>query len=69
MPIGKKRELTFLRIRRLFEYNILTEEQIFENPMLAREMTTCIPMYDMALSHKYQLNVNVSQLTFYHFIY
>lgn len=59
MPIGKKRELTFLRIRRFFEYNFLTEEQIFENPMLAREMTTCIPMYDMALSHKYQLNVNM----------
>lgn len=59
MPIGKKRELTFLRSRRLFEYNLLSEEQIFENPMLAREMSTCMPMYDLSLAHKYQLHVNM----------
>ncbi|XP_029640510.1 peroxisomal acyl-coenzyme A oxidase 3 [Octopus sinensis] len=53
------RELSFLRVRRLFEYNFLSDELLFKNPLFAWIMIGCILMYDTALSHKYQLNVNM----------
>lgn len=54
------REATFLRCKRLFEYNLITDEEIFSNPLKHKMFTDCVGMYDWSLSAKFLLNVEMT---------
>ncbi|KAK3587288.1 hypothetical protein CHS0354_034441 [Potamilus streckersoni] len=54
--VEKDREITFLRVKRLFEYNFLTEKELFSNPLKHQVQTDCLGMYNWSLSAKYQLD-------------
>lgn len=56
IPIEKQRELTFLRTKRLFEYDFLTENEVFESPFRHQLRTDCLGMFDWAMSAKSLLN-------------
>ncbi|KFQ67161.1 Peroxisomal acyl-coenzyme A oxidase 3, partial [Phaethon lepturus] len=52
----KYQELTFLRCRRLFEYDFLTQQEIIENPLKIFNMVICIGMYDWSPCLQYFLH-------------
>ncbi|XP_015259807.1 PREDICTED: peroxisomal acyl-coenzyme A oxidase 3 [Cyprinodon variegatus] len=56
VPIEKKRELNFLRVKQLFRYNFLTEEEMMSDPWKAVILEDCLGMYDWAMVAKYGLN-------------
>ncbi|NXA25981.1 ACOX3 oxidase, partial [Ibidorhyncha struthersii] len=56
----KYQELTFLRCKRLFEYDFLTRQEIIENPLKIFNMVICIGMYDWSLCLQYFLHCGVS---------
>ncbi|NXT23755.1 ACOX3 oxidase, partial [Syrrhaptes paradoxus] len=56
----KYQELTFLRCKRLFEYNFLTQQEIIENPLKILNMVICIGMYDWSPCLQYFLHCGVS---------
>ncbi|XP_064612616.1 peroxisomal acyl-coenzyme A oxidase 3-like isoform X2 [Liolophura sinensis] len=49
------RELTFKRCKRLFEYDFLTDDMLFQNPLFYRGLNDCLGQYDWSLSAKVQL--------------
>ncbi|KAL4223611.1 acyl-Coenzyme A oxidase [Mactra antiquata] len=55
----KQREVTFRRVKRLFEYELVTDQEIFENPLKHQMFTDSIGMYDWALLAKYQLDTEM----------
>ncbi|XP_045172714.2 peroxisomal acyl-coenzyme A oxidase 3-like [Mercenaria mercenaria] len=57
--VEKQRELNFLRAKKLFEYQFLTDDDIFQNPLKHQIMTDCLGMYDWSLCAKYQLNTEM----------
>ncbi|KAH3891563.1 hypothetical protein DPMN_015667 [Dreissena polymorpha] len=59
------RELNFKRAKKLFEYDFLTEQEIFQKPLKHQMFTDCVGMYDWSLSAKYQLNTEVNPNRFY----
>ncbi|XP_008286603.1 peroxisomal acyl-coenzyme A oxidase 3 [Stegastes partitus] len=59
IPIEKKRELTFLRVKQLFRYNFLTKEEAMANPWKSLVLTDCLGMYDWALNAKYFLSIGM----------
>ncbi|XP_074760551.1 peroxisomal acyl-coenzyme A oxidase 3 isoform X2 [Athene noctua] len=52
----KYQELTFLRFKRLFEYDFLTQQEIIENPLKIFHMVLCIGMYDWSPCIQYLLH-------------
>ena len=54
------RELAYMRVKKLFEYNFLTENEIFQNPLKHQMLTEALGMYDWSMAAKYQLNVEVT---------
>uniref|UniRef100_A0A8C0FLK8 Acyl-coenzyme A oxidase n=1 Tax=Bubo bubo TaxID=30461 RepID=A0A8C0FLK8_BUBBB len=52
----KYQELTFLRCKRLFEYDFLTQQEIAENPLKIFHMVLCIGMYDWSPCIQYLLH-------------
>ncbi|KFO15327.1 Peroxisomal acyl-coenzyme A oxidase 3, partial [Balearica regulorum gibbericeps] len=56
----KYQELTFLRCKRLFEYDFLTQQEIIENPLKIFNMVICIGMYDWSPCLQYFLHCGVS---------
>ncbi|XP_032840381.2 peroxisomal acyl-coenzyme A oxidase 3 isoform X2 [Tyto alba] len=52
----KYQELTFLRCKRLFEYEFLTQQEIIENPLKILNMALCIGMYDWSPCFQYFLH-------------
>ncbi|NXL68253.1 ACOX3 oxidase, partial [Chordeiles acutipennis] len=56
----KYQELTFLRCKRLFEYDFLTQQEIIENPLKILNMVICIGMYDWSPCLQYFLHCGVS---------
>ncbi|XP_060633983.1 peroxisomal acyl-coenzyme A oxidase 3 [Anolis sagrei] len=59
LPLEKYRELTFLRCRRLFEYDFLRLEEFVEKPLKLVALITSLGMYDWSLGAKYLLNTQV----------
>lgn len=59
LSLEKYRELTFLRCRKLFEYNFLTLEEIIEKPLKVVILISCLGMFDWSLGAKYVLNCQV----------
>ncbi|XP_005424796.1 peroxisomal acyl-coenzyme A oxidase 3 isoform X1 [Geospiza fortis] len=52
----KYQELTFLRCKRLFEYEFLTQQEMMEDPLRVFHMVICIGMYDWSLCLKFFLH-------------
>lgn len=46
------RELTFMRMKRMFEYDIVNEEDFISNPFLAPAVTECVGAIDWSLAMK-----------------
>ncbi|KAJ7403353.1 Peroxisomal acyl-coenzyme A oxidase 3 [Pitangus sulphuratus] len=55
----KYQELTFLRCKRLFEYDFLTQQEIMENPLKVFNMVVCIGMYDWSPCLQFVLHSGV----------
>lgn len=55
----KYQELTFLRCKRLFEYDFLTQQEIIENPLKILNMVICVGMYDWSPCLQYFLHCGV----------
>ncbi|XP_035754558.1 peroxisomal acyl-coenzyme A oxidase 3 isoform X4 [Egretta garzetta] len=55
----KYQELTFLRCKKLFEYDFLTQQEIIENPLKILNMVICIGMYDWSPCLQYFLHGGV----------
>ncbi|XP_075564938.1 peroxisomal acyl-coenzyme A oxidase 3 isoform X3 [Pelecanus crispus] len=55
----KYQELTFLRCKRLFEYDFLTQQEIIENPLKILNMLICIGMYDWSPCLQYFLHCGI----------
>ncbi|KAG7495064.1 peroxisomal acyl-coenzyme A oxidase 3 [Solea senegalensis] len=56
VSLEKKRELTFLRVKQLFRYNFLTNEEAMANPWKAAVFNECLCMYDCSMATKYGLD-------------
>lgn len=57
--LERTRELAFLRTKRLFEYDFLTQNEIFQNPLKHQMQTEALGMYDWSMAAKYTLNVEM----------
>ena len=54
----EERHITFLRLKRLFEYNFVTEEDMISNPMLVPAFIECLAQYDLSLAAKKFLSLD-----------
>ncbi|XP_068132738.1 peroxisomal acyl-coenzyme A oxidase 3-like isoform X2 [Hyperolius riggenbachi] len=59
LPLEKYRELTFLRCKKIFEYDFLTFEEMAGNPQKMWVLINCLGMYDWSLAAKYFLDTQV----------
>ncbi|XP_029447621.1 peroxisomal acyl-coenzyme A oxidase 3 [Rhinatrema bivittatum] len=59
LSLEKYRELTFLRCKRIMEYDFLTQEELMAQPLKLLVLWNCLAMYDMSLLVKYLLNSQV----------
>ncbi|CAG2201412.1 ACOX1 [Mytilus edulis] len=55
--LEEQRRKTFLRVKRLFEYDLLNDDEIFSNPLKHKIFTDSLGMYDWSVMAKFQLNV------------
>ncbi|KFV76221.1 Peroxisomal acyl-coenzyme A oxidase 3, partial [Dryobates pubescens] len=56
----KYQELTFLRLKRLFEYEFVTQQEVMENPLKLLTMIASVGMYDWSVCIQYCLHCGVS---------
>uniref|UniRef100_A0AAY4A0X4 Acyl-coenzyme A oxidase n=1 Tax=Denticeps clupeoides TaxID=299321 RepID=A0AAY4A0X4_9TELE len=56
VSVERKRELTFLRCKQLFRYDLLTREEMMQNPWKTPVLNDCLGMYDWSLGAKFFLN-------------
>lgn len=56
LSIDEQRRLTFLRVKRLVEYDFLSEEEILENPMKACGIHDALGSYNWSLMAKMLLH-------------
>ena len=54
-----QRKLSFQRVRRLYEYNFLPDEELFQNPLRHQVLTNCIGSFDWTVAAKMSLNSEV----------
>ncbi|XP_068005751.1 peroxisomal acyl-coenzyme A oxidase 3 [Melanerpes formicivorus] len=52
----KYQELTFLRLKRLFEYEFVTQQEVMENPLKLLTMIASVGMYDWSVCIQYCLH-------------
>lgn len=56
ISLEEQRKLSFQRVRRIFEYDFLTEEELFANPAKHQVLTNCLGSYDWTIAAKMSLN-------------
>uniref|UniRef100_UPI0037E821AC peroxisomal acyl-coenzyme A oxidase 3 n=1 Tax=Semicossyphus pulcher TaxID=241346 RepID=UPI0037E821AC len=56
VSLEKMRELTFLRVKKLFAYDFLTDEEAMADPWKVVVLNNCLGMYDWSCGAKYFLN-------------
>ncbi|GCB67181.1 hypothetical protein scyTo_0008009 [Scyliorhinus torazame] len=56
LSVEKYRELTFIRCKRLFEYDYLTLAETVQSPLKSIAVANCLCMYDSSLASVYSLN-------------
>ncbi|XP_067896016.1 peroxisomal acyl-coenzyme A oxidase 3 [Heterodontus francisci] len=59
LSLEKHRELTFLRCKRLFEYDFLTLAETVQSPLKSIAVSQCLGMYDWSLASVYSLNKQI----------
>ena len=57
--LADTRKLIFRRVKRLFAYNFLPLEDVFNNPSIANENINAMGMYDWGMAVKYMVTVEV----------
>ncbi|ELW62782.1 Peroxisomal acyl-coenzyme A oxidase 3 [Tupaia chinensis] len=57
LSMEKYRELTFLRCKRVMEYDFLSVREMFKSPLKTVALIHCLGMYDWSLAAKYLLHV------------
>ncbi|XP_006153010.1 peroxisomal acyl-coenzyme A oxidase 3 [Tupaia chinensis] len=65
LSMEKYRELTFLRCKRVMEYDFLSVREMFKSPLKTVALIHCLGMYDWSLAAKYLLHVLVFGSTVY----
>lgn len=63
VPIEKMRELTFHRVKQLFCYELLPDDEFYSNPWKYIVLNDCLGMYDWAMSAKFFLNKGMFRST------
>ncbi|XP_077401453.1 peroxisomal acyl-coenzyme A oxidase 3 [Vanacampus margaritifer] len=56
LPMEKMRELTFLRVKQLFRYDFMTNDEAMADPWKTVVLNDCLGMFDWSLAAKYFLN-------------
>ncbi|XP_061620608.1 peroxisomal acyl-coenzyme A oxidase 3 isoform X1 [Phyllopteryx taeniolatus] len=56
VPVERMRELTFLRVKQLFRYDFLTNEEAVADPWKTVILNDCLGMFDWSLAAKFFLN-------------
>ncbi|KAJ0055796.1 hypothetical protein NL108_011382, partial [Boleophthalmus pectinirostris] len=56
LPVERMRELAFLRVKQLFRYDLLPEDEFYANPFKYVILNDCLGMYDWGVSAKFFLN-------------
>lgn len=65
LPREKYQELSFLRLKRVLEYEFLSMAQMFESPIKALVLINCLGMYDWSLATKMFLHLAIFGSTIY----
>ena len=53
------RELAFLRVKKLYEYDFLTSNELFLNPLKHQMQTEALGMFDWSMAARHMLNSEV----------
>ncbi|XP_051917441.1 peroxisomal acyl-coenzyme A oxidase 3 [Hippocampus zosterae] len=56
LPLEKMRELTFLRVKQLFRYDFLTNDEAMADPWKTVVLNDCLGMFDWSLAAKFFLS-------------
>ncbi|XP_056884218.1 peroxisomal acyl-coenzyme A oxidase 3 isoform X2 [Takifugu flavidus] len=56
LSMEKMRELTFLRVKKLFCYDFVTDEELMANPLKLIYLNDFLGMYDWSMAGKFSLN-------------
>ncbi|KAM9677745.1 peroxisomal acyl-coenzyme A oxidase 3 isoform 1-T1 [Trichechus inunguis] len=65
LPLERYRELTFLRCKRVFEYNFLSAEEMLQMRQKVSALVNCLGMYDWSLAVKYSLHMLIFSSAIY----
>lgn len=68
LTLDQKRHLNFARLKRLHEYNFLTDDELVACPMKALALQNALLSYDGSLLPAYSLNAEVIEIYFGFFI-
>eukprot|EP00002_Diphylleia_rotans_P000849 TRINITY_DN1044_c0_g6_i1.p1 TRINITY_DN1044_c0_g6~~TRINITY_DN1044_c0_g6_i1.p1 ORF type:complete len:733 (+),score=154.29 TRINITY_DN1044_c0_g6_i1:71-2269(+) len=63
LPLEKQRELSFLQVKRLVEYEFLRMDEIMSNPALLFALNDCLGEYNWSLAAKYGLHTQMFAMT------
>ncbi|KAJ8382932.1 hypothetical protein SKAU_G00037100 [Synaphobranchus kaupii] len=56
ISLQKAREITFFRYKQLLKYNLLTQDEMMQNPLKSSALSECMTMYDSATAGKFFLS-------------